>query len=626
MDNANLHPIQNVSPNANKVGKNLDTKAPDDKEKKSKGAKSLKLALTGLAVLGTAAAAGVMIYRGRGKSLQNLGDKVQQQAAAQIQQAAQAVQKSEVPKVPPVAEELTSVDLSDIQTAALGRAEEFSELLKKKDELTPTGFRRLADLIQNKTEEEEAEIARILSEKTEAEASRRSNFLNRAIRNWNHENDEYIEKISSYTDEQYEIVETLLRSKTKGIGEYYRKNPEELVRSRNFSTESLGKIKDKERLRKIFCIVSKDKGVELKDAIKYSTFDDTMFERTSALADRGLGSLVMFDDRIKALQELDEKQFARILNIADGGTMITSEMVSCAKLDDKAYEKALLLCDKYGFDVDGVSKIAQLPDEEFQKVLERMQAGVPAWKAKDFGDEKFENFQYLMSKGVDKDAIFQITELSDRTQCEAFLERYKKSPQGINAEDLDNPEIRTKIIDKINSQYGYEVLKPDCTIEDIAWLWREKYVEGGWLAGGYSSSCIDTFLEKAMSRYEIQDGEKLGRWMRRCDLYKYIQDFPEVGETYAPGRIQSFAKTLEGAERYRGNNFSDTNFDMNVKMVVTPKAKLTKAFDVGEGKYGADEVIYGATQKFEVLKKGFEFVTRPDGRKHRQYVIYLQEL
>ena len=109
-------------------------------------------------------------------------------------------------------------------------------------------------------------------------------------------------------------------------------------------------------------------------------------------------------------------------------------------------------------------------------------------------------------------------------------------------------------------------------------------------------------------------------------MYKYIQDFPEVGETYAPLRIQSFAKTLNGAEVHRGNNFSDLNVDKNIKMVVTPKSKLTQAFDIGESKYGSDEVIYGATQKFEVLKKGFEIVTNPDGRRHRQYVIYLKEL
>ena len=87
-----------------------------------------------------------------------------------------------------------------------------------------------------------------------------------------------------------------------------------------------------------------------------------------------------------------------------------------------------------------------------------------------------------------------------------------------------------------------------------------------------------------------------------------------------------FCKTLNGAEVHRGNNFSDLNVDKNIKMVVTPKSKLTQAFDIGESKYGSDEVIYGATQKFEVLKKGFEIVTNPDGRRHRQYVIYLKEL
>ncbi len=611
----------------------------DVKKKIVNNPKSLKFALAGLSVLGMAAAAGIMIYRGKlnTEDLNNLASKTKDKVAQQAGQTVQSFQKSESPQV--VSSEKLQEIVSDGATTAVLKqteeavellskpADEFNDLLAKKDSLTPTRFKKLAELIQGKTEGQKTELARILAEKTESETIRRTRVLNGKISNWNGENDRHIKTIMSYSDEQFEIVEALLKSKTKGLGRYYGGKPELLIgHLYDYNAEGLASINDNGRLQKIFQIVSKDKGIMLADVIEISKCEDSMFERASALTDRGLFGLVAHGNERAAIESLNDEQFKRILEFSDKGCVVLPfDMLECAKLDDKAYKRALMLCEKYGV-TSGASDIAKLSDEEFQKVLEKMQAGVPNWRVRDIGDEEFKNFQYLLNKGTDKDKVLASVNLSDRAACEEFLKQYKTAPAGVNIEDLENPEIKARIIDEINSQFGYEVLKSDCAIEDIARLWKIKYVEGGWLDGGYSPSCIDAFLERSLPRFEAEDGGQLGRWMCRDDMYKYIQDFPEIGETYAPLRIQSFAKTLGGAEVHRGNNFSDLNVAKNIKMVVTPKSKLTQAFDIGEGKYGSDEVIYGATQKFEVLKKGFEIVTNPDGRRHRQYVIYLKEL
>ena len=634
MENINLSALNREIINE----KAVEIKLPDKEaqiENAGRDNKKLKLALTGLAVIGTAVAAGVAIYKGK-SILAALGQKTQERAAEQVQQLAQTIQRNE-PSIP-VPEKLQNVALEGVQAGfskpvveanelIANSGNEFCDLIAKKDELSLMEFKKLAGLMQDKTEEQKAELARIITEKTQTETLRRTEFLNGKISNWDGQNDEYIKTLMSCNDEQFEIIETMLNSKTRRLGAYYQENPEKLISNASDWSESLPKIEDETRLQKILEIVSKDKGVKLEDAINISTFDETMFKRASMLTDRGLSELVTFENDKVALEKLDDIQFGRILGLSDKGYVVySSDMLACAKLDDKAYERAVLLCEKYGF-TSGISSVATLPDEEFQKVIEKLQAGVPSWLADKLTDEEFKNFQYLLNAGARKDIISSSANLADRAACEKFLEQQNvmSSKNGMNVEDLKNPEIKAGIVAEINSQFGYEKLKPDCDVKDIAWCWRQKYIEGGWLNGGYSDSCIDAFLEKTLPRYEIKDGEQLGRWMRRDDLCKYIQDFPEVGETYTPGRIQSFAKTLNGAERYRGNNFSDSNIDLNVKMVVTPKAKLTQAFDMGEGKYGSDEAIYGATQEFEVLNKGFEIVTNPDGRRHRQYVIYLKE-
>lgn len=691
MTNINFRSLQNNAVSTEKIDKKIEKDSKEEAKSAGGGGKNgkkLNLALKGLAVLGISTAIGITAFKYRDKIFQKIGGKVKEEAEAEIQEVVQKSQKklpdikklSEIdfknlPKKSFIIEDIlpnsdrirmeyvdgvlkksersgsvnfekvyttlengrhqitkthygqtTSVILEDITEATKKSQDELKELIAKKTDFSPTEFKNQAESIKYKSKAQQKEIAQILSEKVKAETQRRADFINKVIYNYNNENDEYIKRIISCSDEQFQIIETLLKSKTRGIGNYYARNPKELFQY-NSCYETLDTIKDKARLKKILTIVSKDKGVELYEAIELSKYDDKMFERASALTDRGLNYFARkHKDKIEAL---DNVQFKRILDLSDIGNVFClndNELLKCTDLDDKAFKRAVLLCDKYCVD-SRLTEIAQLPDSEFESVLAKIKAGVPSYLARKMSEEEFNNFLFLVNAGVNKDGILSYAELSSRQKCEEFLGHLRNNlKKGIDVEDLENPEIKAKIVERINAQYGYEVLKPDCTIKDIAWKWRQKYIEGGMLEGDYSESCIDAFLE-TLGRYQLgEEGQQLGRWIYRDDLYKFIQDFPEVGETYAPKRIQSFAKTLFGAEIYRGNNFSDTNTSKNIKMVVTPKAVLTKAFDIGEGKYGSDEVIYGATQQFKVLKKGFEMVVNPDGKKHRQYVIYMQEL
>lgn len=158
----------------------------------------------------------------------------------------------------------------------------------------------------------------------------------------------------------------------------------------------------------------------------------------------------------------------------------------------------------------------------------------------------------------------------------------------------------------------------DTDIEDLAQRWLLKYVTGACniLPVNYS----DKLLMLAASRYETTDFAPVVRWMKIGDIEQFMNNFPDEDEIYEPKRVQSFAKTQRGAEIIGGNNFSDSNVDMNTKFVVWPKAKTSKAYDIGEGIYGADEVIYKSNQKFRVLYKAQE-----DLGTHKLYTVYMQE-
>ena len=118
----------------------------------------------------------------------------------------------------------------------------------------------------------------------------------------------------------------------------------------------------------------------------------------------------------------------------------------------------------------------------------------------------------------------------------------------------------------------------------------------------------------------------MARWMEIDNLPHFINTIPKEGEIYKLDRMQSFAKTTKGAEIIHGNQFYDGNISKNVKFIVKPKNELTKAYDVGQGKYGAEEVLYKAGEEFKIISKKPEYLTLPDGKVTMQYVIEMEEV
>ena len=81
----------------------------------------------------------------------------------------------------------------------------------------------------------------------------------------------------------------------------------------------------------------------------------------------------------------------------------------------------------------------------------------------------------------------------------------------------------------------------------------------------------------------------------------FLKQFEKENTICEFDKITSWAKTLAGAE----GNFRDSNRDLNVKFVVHPKGEhpMFEARDIGDFKFGADEVLYGPGAKFKYLGK-----------------------
>ena len=149
--------------------------------------------------------------------------------------------------------------------------------------------------------------------------------------------------------------------------------------------------------------------------------------------------------------------------------------------------------------------------------------------------------------------------------------------------------------------------------------WTEKHTDD------YSDTSLydgieDILLNKAFPRYNSANTkiksndyeiEPLYRWLRILpdnNIYKaksvdsLVDEYFQVGKEYIAPRIQSCSKTKGSAETY----FHDNNSSMNVKLVIHPKGKISKAADIGEGVYGNYEAVYAEGTRFKVIDKHLE--------------------
>lgn len=169
----------------------------------------------------------------------------------------------------------------------------------------------------------------------------------------------------------------------------------------------------------------------------------------------------------------------------------------------------------------------------------------------------------------------------------------------------------------------------------------------------------DILLKKGFSRYDSSsyryrskdyEVEPLYRWMKiEKGNYKvkpdgsvdynsevksvnsFVDEYFKVGEEYVTPLMQSCSKNKYVAETY----FHDNNQYMTVKMIIHPKGKVSKAADLGWGKYGANEAVYPAGTRFKVIDRHLEECINPyykedsiysDDRVFYRWIIDLQEL
>ena len=392
------------------------------------------------------------------------------------------------------------------------------------------------------------------------------------------------------------------------------------------------------------------------EIVKNFAKDDVACDRFASLLSQGLDASSKIFLNARILSDLEVSEFEKVEQmLSDGVTKDYDVLISLVKLDDEQYEKVLNLialgCNakqSISLSKNGVyeksiellnigtnptslnsTTIEKLTKEQLEKIKTAINTGIKdfqiASKTKDLDKTAYSKALELASFKVPKYDYSKAALLDNKhyqqelEKLEAISSRleYDEIPEEIELPEITDSE-REQILSKLQS-YKEDV---SCTENNktLANLWLKKYVEGANIVDGQLASKM---LQHSCDRYKIPEGEfgPLARWLLIIEPEEFFENFPEAGEIYKYDNIQSFAKTTAGAERIFGNNFSDSNPSRNVKFVVYPKNLETKAFDIGKGKFGADEAIYRANQEFKVLHKAIEDV---EGRN--LYTIYMQEI
>ena len=111
----------------------------------------------------------------------------------------------------------------------------------------------------------------------------------------------------------------------------------------------------------------------------------------------------------------------------------------------------------------------------------------------------------------------------------------------------------------------------------------------------------------------------------------FVDEYFKAGAEYTAPRMQSCSKNKGCAENY----FHDNNQYMTVKLVIHPKGKVSKAADLGYGKYGNNEAVYPPGTRFKVIDRHIEECVNPyykegsiysDNRVFSRWIVDLQEI
>ena len=289
---------------------------------------------------------------------------------------------------------------------------------------------------------------------------------------------------------------------------------------------------------------------------------------------------------------------------------------------------------------------------------------------------KTNGFQIYSRKEQNKKILVGLTRIANRTpqkegeKISTYLDRiiksYKKREKQLDDFRIENiknrlkyslnderrtikkelsKENKSKIIEALNEEIkeNYSNLKPltnNSSISKILSTWtymcvgshdilpKELQKELFELLEDYNSSDkpetkIDhVFYDEKIAKSGYKQDfefEPVYRWMKISGTNDFIENFPRNGEIYTINNSVSCSMNKFYAEE----EFCDSNPSMNVKLVIHPKSKISRAKVLGYNQ----EVIYNQGEKFIVLSKDLvEYTDAKSGTSNFKWEIHLQEI
>lgn len=241
----------------------------------------------------------------------------------------------------------------------------------------------------------------------------------------------------------------------------------------------------------------------------------------------------------------------------------------------------------------------------------------------------------------------RITTIYNEKQKQISLEKDNKIKENLVFSDVDTLATDNKIeltteekqflVDVINEERkGLEPYDIETDMKILANAWVDQYIScyANTPSAKYTkitNACLQELPKYVPGSINKDPYAPVCRWMGFAlndgSYDNFINALPEEGEILNVERIQSCSKNLTYAE----NEFRDNNSGKNVKYIIYPKSKVSKAVDIGRRKYGDNEVIYPADTKFKVLHKGIEEYelknyNRNSSGSIARYYVYLQEV
>ena len=179
-------------------------------------------------------------------------------------------------------------------------------------------------------------------------------------------------------------------------------------------------------------------------------------------------------------------------------------------------------------------------------------------------------------------------------------------------------------------------LSQNATDEEIFIAWRNSHVAGEYFAddaleeaimalgGRYDSSLRQVrttrFEEVMENTYKNEfKYEPTYRWMQFKKPEEFIESLPKRGGIYELPQKQCCSTHKHYAEI----DYNDDNYLMNVKLVLHPKSKTSKAYLLGTD----NEVVYPKGQQFELIDKELiEYINPKTKMGCQRYEVHLQEV